>query len=356
MADETSMALDALFASAPQVASSLSRRGFLHLASLGLLTAAVPAGALRAAPAETWQARVAYSYGVKVRREPHLQGEELETLGHDVLLNVHEVVVSEEPAHNRIWYRVGEAEYIHSGGLQPVATRFQMPLLSLPLNGALVEVSVPFTDMRTRPAFNASRTYRYYYSCTFWVGEITEAEDGKVWYRVDDDRTHLSHWGLAEHFRPIPEHEMAPIAPELEPERKRLEVDLARQWVLAYQDDTPVFMSRASTGLAMGNGESMTPRGRHKVFYKRPSRHMAAGDSASDGYDLPGVPWCSYFTTTGVAFHGTYWHNDFGRPRSHGCINLPSEAARWIHRWTMPVVPSGERLVQGTPGTRVVVS
>jgi lipoprotein-anchoring transpeptidase ErfK/SrfK len=266
------------------------------------------------------------------------------------------MVVSTEPAHNLIWYRVGEGEYIHSGGLQPVATQFQMPLLSLPADGALVEVSVPYTDVRARPGFNASRTYRYYYSCTFWVGEIAEAEDGKTWYRLDDDRTRLSHWGLAEHFRPVAAHELAPIAPEVETERKRLEVDLGRQWVVAYQDDIPVFMSRASTGLSMSNGDSMTPLGRHTIFYKRPSRHMAAGDSASDGYDLPGVPWCSYFTTTGVAFHGTYWHNDYGRPRSHGCVNLPSEAARWIHRWSLPIVPAGEHLVQNMPGTRVTVS
>jgi hypothetical protein len=356
MPDDTAPALDALLASAPQVASSLSRRGFLHLAGVGLLAATAPVGKVLAAPPESWQARVAYSYGVKVRREPNLQGEELATLGHDVLVDVYELVVSEEPAHNRVWYRVGDAEYIHSGGLQPVATHFQMPLLSLPPTGALVDVSVPFTDMRTRPGFAASRTYRYYYSCTFWVGEIAEDEHGKLWYRIEDDRSRLSYWGLAEHFRPIPEGEMAPISPEVDPDRKRLEVNLGRQWVVAYEDDTPVFMSRASTGLAMGNGESMTPLGRHAIFYKRPSRHMAAGDSASDGYDLPGVPWCSYFTTTGVAFHGTYWHNDFGRPRSHGCVNLPTEAARWIHRWAMPVVPPGEHIVQGVSGTRVVVS
>ena len=64
-------------------------------------------------------------------------------------------------------------------------------------------------------------------------------------------------------------------------------------------------------------------------------------DEAEGGYDLPGVPWCSFFTGTGVAFHGTYWHNDYGRPRSHGCVNLPSMDAKFIYRWTMPVVPPG---------------
>ena len=66
---------------------------------------------------------------------------------------------------------------------------------------------------------------------------------------------------------------------------------------------------------------------------------MAAGNRAFGDYDLPGVPWVSYINTWGIAFHGTYWHNDYGRPRSHGCINLTPEGAKWVYRWTMPHVP-----------------
>ena len=231
-----------------------------------------------------------------------------------------EVAVSEAPAHNRIWYRVGEVG-LHPFR-RPAAGAHAVPGAALcrSRRGAHWWSCVPFTDVRARPGF-ASRTYRYYYSSAFWVGEVA----GPRTARSGTASTTIARISATGAWRSISgpfQSRDGADAPELEPERKRLEVDLARQWVMAYQDDTPVFMSRASTGLAMGNGESMTPRGRHKVFYKRPSRHMAAGDSASDGYDLPGVPWCSYFTTTGVAFHGTYWHNDFGRPRSHGCINL----------------------------------
>ncbi len=67
-------------------------------------------------------------------------------------------------------------------------------------------------------------------------------------------------------------------------------------------------------------------------------------------YSLPGVPWCSFFTSMGNAFHGTYWHNDYGRPRSHGCVNLPTLAAKWIYRWTQPVVPPEEDYLH-QPGT-----
>ena len=63
------------------------------------------------------------------------------------------------------------------------------------------------------------------------------------------------------------------------------------------------------------------------------------GGEGSDYYDLPGVPFPTFITWTGVAIHGTYWHNDYGRPRSHGCINVTPAVALWFWRWTMPAAP-----------------
>ena len=82
---------------------------------------------------------------------------------------------------------------------------------------------------------------------------------------------------------------------------------------------------------------------------------MAAGDIASSGFDLPGVPWVLYITEGGISFHGTYWHNDYGRPRSHGCINLTPQAAKWVFRWTMPSVPPDKELIYGHVGTKVEI-
>lgn len=81
---------------------------------------------------------------------------------------------------------------------------------------------------------------------------------------------------------------------------------------------------------------------------------MAAGNLAT-GYDLPGVPWVSYITDSGIAFHGTYWHNDYGVPRSHGCLNMSSQAAKWLYRWTQPVVPAEEQEVWVGYGTEVII-
>jgi lipoprotein-anchoring transpeptidase ErfK/SrfK len=83
---------------------------------------------------------------------------------------------------------------------------------------------------------------------------------------------------------------------------------------------------------------------------------MVGGESDAAMYDLAGVPWNTYITENGVAMHGTFWHNDYGIPHSHGCINMKPQDARRIYRWTLPSVPDGERfLYQPGQGTSVQV-
>jgi lipoprotein-anchoring transpeptidase ErfK/SrfK len=82
---------------------------------------------------------------------------------------------------------------------------------------------------------------------------------------------------------------------------------------------------------------------------------MAVGDIASNGFDLPGVPWVLYITEGGISFHGTYWHNDYGHPHSHGCINMTPQAAKWLFRWTSPTVPPEKPLAYGYVGTKVEI-
>ena len=60
----------------------------------------------------------------------------------------------------------------------------------------------------------------------------------------------------------------------------------------------------------------------------------------------------------GYGLHGTYWHNDFGHPHSHGCVNLPTPIAKQIYEWSGPVMPDGSGVVHSSsenPGTRIVI-
>ena len=71
------------------------------------------------------------------------------------------------------------------------------------------------------------------------------------------------------------------------------------------------------------------------IYKKTPSRYMQGPiDGITDQYyDLPGVPWDLYFTSGGAAIHGTYWHENFGKQSSHGCVNLPVEKAKELYSW-----------------------
>jgi hypothetical protein len=58
-----------------------------------------------------------------------------------------------------------------------------------------------------------------------------------------------------------------------------------------------------------------------------------------------------------MSFHGTYWHNDFGQPRSHGCVNMTVQAAKWLFRWSNPVLPFGQTQSKNPEsGTPVIVT
>ncbi len=101
---------------------------------------------------------------------------------------------------------------------------------------------------------------------------------------------------------------------------RQIIVDLSEQRVYAYQDGQLVFNSIASTGLPA----TPTVTGDFNIYWKLTDQTMSG-----PGYYLPGVPWVMYFYA-GYALHGTYWHNNFGHPMSHGCVNLPTENAAWL--------------------------
>jgi lipoprotein-anchoring transpeptidase ErfK/SrfK len=99
-----------------------------------------------------------------------------------------------------------------------------------------------------------------------------------------------------------------------------------------------------------------TPLGTRPIWRKLFSVHMTGG-STGGGYDLTGVSWTTLFEGNGVAIHSTFWHNNFGEAMSQGCVNCRPEDAKWIFRWTQPVVSydPGDVTVSWPGGTQVEV-
>ncbi|MCC6213980.1 MAG: L,D-transpeptidase [Polyangiaceae bacterium] len=123
-------------------------------------------------------------------------------------------------------------------------------------------------------------------------------------------------------------------------DRTWLDVSVLQQTLVAYRGATPVYVTLVSTGSGgLGDPEKTpsTPRGEFLVHTKHVTATMS-GDEVGDEYDLRDVPWVQYFHG-GYALHAAYWHDAFGTPRSHGCINLSPGDARWLFHFTEPSVP-----------------
>ncbi len=225
-------------------------------------------------------------------------------------------------------------------------------MFNIPAQGQLGEITVPYSVTRLSPSFWAKTGYRIYYSTTHWVTSVTVNRYEKgIWYEIYDSHLQKSFYVPSSDMRIVPDDELTLLSPDIPNGRKHIYVDTATQTVTAFEDEQAVLVTRCSSG---GAG-TKTPLGKFQTFHKGPTIHMT-NDGAADagrGYDLPGVPWVSFFTGTGISFHGTYWHNDYGRPRSHGCVNLTPAAAKFIYRWSYPVVPYGTPYLyepgQGTP-------
>jgi len=337
----------------------LSRREFLKLSGLAaaaplLSRVNLPEALLRP---ELLGRTIYLNY---IYDRPSLNGKHIGVIPAASVFNIYGTVQSDDNYYNRTWYET-EQGYVHSASVQPVRWQVHEPTLDIPAQGFLGEVTVPFTLAKTGPSSHYNTAYTFYYGTTYWVTSAQQNEkDGSIWYEVQDDRTLKNYWLRGEDVRSVSDAEVRPIDPDVAD--KRIEVNLAKQTFRAYQSGQLVLDILCSTGpyLRTVNGKRIygTPAGDWSILRKRPTRHMMGDDAASaDFFDLPGVPWVSYFHWWGVSIHGTYWHNDYGRPRSHGCVNLPPEAAKWIFRWTMPQagIELKETLANNN-GTTMVVS
>ena len=254
------------------------------------------------------------------------------------------------PSSNPRWYRL-VGGYAHSAYIQRVeAAHHNQPVAMIPAGGQLGEITVPYTQsMRKISTDLWQPAYRLYFGATFWITGFIKGLDGDTWYELTDDRLRVQYCVPAGHVRPIPRAELKPLSPQVPDADKRIHLSIDDQSMHAFEGSQLVFKASVSTGLhsqgATPNGiPTDTPVGNFNIARKVPSRHMGDGDLTSDleAYELPGVPWVSFFHSDGIGFHGTYWHDNFGSRMSHGCVNMRNEDAKWLYRWTTPQVHHSE--------------
>lgn len=138
---------------------------------------------------------------------------------------------------------------------------------------------------------------------------------------------------------------------------KRIEIDLANQKLYGFEGDTVVHEYLVSTGKW-----GRTPTGEFTIWVKLRYTRMSGGNKViGTYYNLPNVPYTMFFyneeipKARGYGIHGTYWHNNFGHPMSHGCINMRTEDVEKLYAWAEPPSTAHTTYAKGKEGTKIVI-
>lgn len=251
--------------------------------------------------------------------------------------------------------------YIYASVLQPTRNLPNTPITEMPAGqkGFWAEVTVPYIELAhegvvASPWLQDHITYNFrpklYYGQVVWIDQI-RTSNGFPEYRWNEDVPHgygygaygEFFWGDGAGLKVLTDEDAAPISPDVDPNDKRIEANLDYQTLSCYEGSTEVYFCRIASGLGydpstgQASDKLATPVGNLLTHWKIVSLNMTAGTFQS-GYSTPAVPWSTMISGDGVAIHGAFWHNAFGEKRSHGCINVAPEDAKWIFRWTTPSV------------------
>lgn len=174
------------------------------------------------------------------------------------------------------------------------------------------------------------------------VHVLEEAGERGAWLRVGDGE-----WMAA---RDLARPHLAPPPAEAGPSERWIDVELASQTLVAYEGSRPVYATLVSTGRGAAGSDAATPPGVHRIWVKIQASDMdnVERDDLDAHYSLEDVPYVQFFDRA-VALHGTYWHRDFGRVKSHGCVNLAPLDSRWMFEFTGPHLPAGWVAAYPTP-------
>jgi hypothetical protein len=220
-------------------------------------------------------------------------------------------------------YALGKTLVIVDSNYKPVPSVTPKPVS--PYEGLWVGEMAKAGPVKSGPASNTSTVK------SWWAGrrvilyqEVADSK-GTAWYRVSDPPE-------------APMYVQASLVKKVfgvkyedgnRFKNKWINVNLAQQVVVAYENGSPVKVTLASTGKA----STPTNPGVQSIQWRTTSQRMRGGTPGVDYYDLPNVINVQYFNSTGEALHGAYWHDDFGHPHSHGCVNLSNPISKWFYDW-----------------------
>jgi hypothetical protein len=237
-------------------------------------------------------------------------------------------IYEEQPAAGVPWYRIGVGRWVHSGWVRILPAELAAQALAVAVSGPTLPlgwvVSASLT-VRARPGVSPDNPPidEVLHNQRLDILE-TRTVDGARWYRIGEGRWVLGQWVAAALSKPRPA--------SIHANERWVGVNLGQQTAVAYEGDMPVYAAMVATGMPA----TPTVQGVFRTWQRLATGKMSGGSAATGGYYyLEGVTWTCYFYS-GYALHTAYWHDAFGRPRSHGCVNLSPYDAWWIFQWSAP--------------------
>jgi len=255
-------------------------------------------------------------------------------------------ILEEKSAHGERWGKTKKGRWVAMRELVPVRTNlFHGELLSSSVSGQdspVLDVAWVVSDKAnvyasekadkasgTRVRFEKVRVFEERPGPGGGVVRVSSDKDAPAWMRARD---------LARPRASAP-------PPEVRTDHANarwIDVDLASQTLVAYAGKRPVFATIVSTGKGPPGSDSATRTGTFRIWVKIFTTKMdnLDKDDADRHYAIEDVPWVQFFDKA-IGLHGAFWHRDFGRVHSHGCVNLAPLDARWLFAFTSPHLPAG---------------
>ncbi len=235
-------------------------------------------------------------------------------------------ILEETQAEGDPWYRIGEGRWVSGRWVRllrgaPLASAAPAKALATAWTLPVGWVVASSLYVRARPGTDASNPP---------IGEVVHNQplpiyesrrvDGATWYRIGDEQWVHGGWVGVARVRSRPS--------AIGSAERWVGVNLREQTAVAYEGDRPVYAALVATGLP----GTPTVQGVFRTWQRVRSRKMSGGQPGMYYY-LEEVPWTCYFYS-GYALHAAYWHDAFGRPRSHGCVNFSLYDSWWIFQWS----------------------
>ena len=244
------------------------------------------------------------------------------------------------------WYKINEREYMRADKLRPAKpSGFQGVMVPREFAGkfAWMIFNTRVSPGPGEPPGEDGDSILVSARSLVTVYEIRKIDQRK-WCRIGDGV-----W--------VPLQRLAMVALSNRPEgvgeeERWIEVNLIEQTLSAYEGDQLIF----ATLISSGDERFPTIKGLFRIWAKVKTGKMSGGEDDSDRYHVEDVPWQIYFYNS-YGMHASYWHDFFGLPNSHGCVNLAPKDALWLFEWTRPKSSKGnwKEATQADPGTWVWV-